>query len=74
MIRTVGRPVGLTVMGEGVLSGSTISATVPSRQTAPANPTPRLPRPLRCIDRLPIRTSDGVDDMMTKRGSGVGVV
>lgn len=74
MIRTIGRPVGLTVMGEGVLSASAISATVMSRQTAPPTPPPRSPRPLQCIDRLPIRTSDGVDDMMTKRGSGVGVV
>lgn len=35
MIRTVGRPVGLTVMGVGVLSGSAISVTVPSHRTAP---------------------------------------
>lgn len=71
MIRTIGGPVGLTVMGGGVLSGSAISATVPSRRTAPPS---RSPQSLRCIDRLPIRTSDGVDDMMKKRGSGVGVV
>lgn len=69
MIRTMGSPFGtvrLTVMGEGVFLVEPLARV--SRAVGLA------PRPLRCIDRLPIRTSDGLDDMMKKRGSGVVVV
>lgn len=68
MIRTMGGSFGtvsLTVTGLVAAPLARVSrATVYS---------PRSPRPLRCIDPFPIKPADGLDDMMKKWGSDVGV-
>lgn len=61
MIRTLGssaETVSLTLTGEGASARGVISTC-----HEPSN-SPRSPRPLKCIDRFPIKSADGLDDML----------
>lgn len=58
--------VRLTVMGGAVLAPLV-------RVSRAAGTLASSPRPLRCIDRIPIKPSDGLDDMIKKRGNDVGM-
>lgn len=65
MIRTLGssaETVSLTLTGEGASARGVIS-TCHEPCHEPSN-SPRSPRPLKCIDRFPIKSADGLDDML----------